>query len=120
MNTAQITHALEEDPITKKSFVVYFPVINYLKRSTSILADLSRTQIRVASLELTGSQFGSVQVMLGGTTTRFWGNILTATGLMYHWCLETIWKNTLINGNITNVNCKVFGPTYAVITVYST
>ena len=93
MNTAQITHALEEDPITKKKrFVVYFPVINYLKRSTSILADLSRTQIRVASLELTGFQFGSVQVMLGGTTTRFWGNILTATGLIYHWCLETIWE----------------------------
>ena len=52
-------------------------------------------------------------MMLGGTTTRFWENILTATGLMYHWCLETIWKNRLINGNITNINCKVFGPTYA-------
>ena len=69
-------------------------MINYLKRSTSILVDLSRTQIQVASLELTGFQFGSVQLMLRGTTTRFWGNILTATGLMYHWCLETIWKNT--------------------------
>ena len=49
---------------------MYFSVINYLKRSTSILGDLSRTQIRVASLEVTGFQFGSAQVILGGDRNK--------------------------------------------------
>ena len=94
MNTAQITHALEEDPITKKTFCGVFPCDKLPQTIDKYPCGFVANTDPSNKPGTHWIQFGSVQVMLGGTTTRFWGNILTATGLMYHWCLETIWKNT--------------------------
>ena len=120
MNTAQIAHALEADPITKKTFCGVFPC-------DKLPQTIDKYPCGFVANTDPSSKPGThwISIWIGpsdarGDHNKILGNILTATGLMYHWCLETIWKNTLINGNITNVNCKVFGPTYAGITVYST